>query len=131
MAAPNIVNVATINAKTDMFALATTGASTILTNASNSGVVVQVNSIYVANVDGTNNADVSIDIHNAVATAGPSSSAAGVGFALASTVVVPADATVIVLDKNSPVFLEEAMSISAAPSASGDLEVVISYQEIS
>jgi hypothetical protein len=36
-----------------------------------------------------------------------------------------------VLDKNSPVFLEEAMSISAAPSASGDLEVVISYQEIS
>ena len=131
MAAPNIVNVATINAKTDMFALATTGAITILTNASNSGVVVQVNSIYVANVDGANTADVSIDIHNGVATAGASSSAAGVGFAIASTVVVPADATVIVLDKNSPVFLEEAMSISAAPSAADDLEVVISYQEIS
>ena len=42
MAAPNIVNVATINAKTDMFALATTAPITILTNASNSGVVVQV-----------------------------------------------------------------------------------------
>tara|TARA_X000001388_G_scaffold44258_1_gene31363 strand:+ start:563 stop:958 length:396 start_codon:yes stop_codon:yes gene_type:complete len=131
MAAPNIVNVATINAKTDMFALATTGAITILTNASSSGIVMQVNSIYVSNVDGSANADISIDIHNGVATAGGSSSAAGVGFALASTVVVPADGSLVVLDKNSPVFLEEAMSISAAPSASGDLEVVISYQEIS
>lgn len=131
MAAPNIVNVATINAKTDMFALATTGAITILSNASNSGIVMQVNSIYVANVDGTVNADISLDIHNGVASVGGSSSAAGVGFALASTVVVPFDGSLVVLDKNSPVFLEEAMSISAAPSAAGDLEVVISYQEIS
>jgi len=131
MAAPNIVNVATINAKTDMFALATTGAITILSNASNSGIVMQVNSIYVANVDGSVNADISLDIHNGVATVGGSSSAAGVGFALASTVVVPFDGSLVVLDKNSPVFLEEAMSISAAPSAAGDLEVVISYQEIS
>ena len=50
---------------------------------------------------------------------------------MANTVAVPADATVVVIDKNSPIFLEEAMSIKATPSAADDIEITVSYQEIS
>jgi hypothetical protein len=44
---------------------------------------------------------------------------------------VPADATVIVVDKNAPLWLEEDRSIVVMPSASDDLEFVCSYLEIS
>ena len=56
---------------------------------------------------------------------------AGNGTAIASTVSVPADATVVVVDKNSPVWLEEDRSIVVTPSASDDIEVVCSYLELS
>lgn len=124
MAAPNIVNVATITAKTDSVALSSTGGISVLSNASNSGIVMQVVSLYAANVDGSVAADVTVTVHNEPA-------GAGTGFALASTVVVPADASVVVIDKNSPIFLEEAMSIKATPSAANDIEITVSYQEIS
>lgn len=97
MAAPNIVNVATITAKTDSVALSSTGGISVLSNASNSGIVMQVVALYAANVDGTNNADVTITVHN-------EPSGAGTGFALAKTVVVPADASIVIIDKNSPIF---------------------------
>jgi len=124
MAAPNIVNVATITAKTDSVALTSTGGISVLSNASNSGIVMQVVALYAANVDGSANADITITVHN-------EPSGAGTGFALASTVVVPADASIVVIDKNSPIFLEEAMSIKATPSAANDIEITVSYQELS
>ena len=124
MAAPNIVNVATITAKTDSVALSSTGGISVLSNASNSGIVMQVVALYAANVDGTNNAFITITVHDEPA-------GAGTGFAVANTVAVPADATVVVIDKNSPIFLEEAMSIKAVPSAADDIEITVSYQEIS
>jgi len=85
---------------------------------------MQVVALYAANVDGTNNADVTITVHNEPA-------GAGTGFALAKTVVVPADASIVIVDKNSPIFLEEAMSIKATPSVADDIEITVSYQEIS
>ena len=124
MAAPNIVNVATITAKTDSVALSSTGGISVLSNASNSGIVMQVVALYAANVDGTNNSDVTITVHN-------EPNGAGTGFALAKTVVVPAAASIVIIDKNSPIFLEEAMSIKATPSVADDLEITVSYQELS
>jgi len=62
MAAPNIVNVATITAKTDQLALSSTSATTLVSNAASSGKVIKVNMIQVANVDGTNACDVTVDV---------------------------------------------------------------------
>lgn len=119
MAAPNIVNVTTITGKTVGAALGTSSAD-ILTNSAASGKVFKVNAIYVANVDGTNNADATVGFYDASATA---------TYKLANTITVPADATLDIISKS--IYLEEGDKITALASASGDLEMVVSYEEIS
>lgn len=124
MANPNIVNVTSILGNTDMYALATAASLTILSNAASSGKLIEVNFLSVTNVDGVSNADISVDVHNAAA-------GGGTGFAISSTNVVPADARLDVINKENPLYLTEDMSITATPSAADDLEIVISYKEIS
>jgi hypothetical protein len=119
MAAPNIVNVATITGKTVGAAL-TTSSADIVTNSAASGKVFKVNAIYVTNVDGLNNADVTVAFYNADNTT---------SYKIASTITVPADATLDVLSK--ALYLEEGDKITALASASGDLEIIVSYEEIS
>lgn len=125
MAAPNIVGPTTITAKTAVLSSVTGATGTVLlNNAASSGKAFQVTSLYVANVDGSSACDVTIKLH-------AEDDGGGTGRALCSTVSVPADATVIVVDKNAPIWLEEDKSIVVTPSASGDLEFVCSYLEIS
>lgn len=119
MAAPNIVNVSTITGKTVGAAL-TTSSADIVTNTAASGKVFKINAIYVANVDGTNNADVTVAFYNADNTT---------SYKLANTITVPADATLDVLSK--AIYLEEGDKITALASAASDLEIVVSYEEIS
>lgn len=124
MAAPNIVNVATITGKTAKIALSSTSATTLVTNAASSNQVFKINMIQVANVDGTNAADVTVDVHSAA-------SGGGTAYSLVSTVSVPADAALVVLDKNTALYLEENTSITATAGTANDLEVLVSYEEIS
>ena len=124
MAAPNIVNVATITAKTSTLALSTTSATVLVSNAAASGKVIKVNMIQVANVDGTNACDVTVVLHSAAA-------GAGTAYSLVSTVSVPADSALVVLDKNTALYLEEDRSITVTAGTANDLEVIVSYEEIS
>ena len=124
MANPNIVSVNSIFGNTTGIALTTTLTTVLLANAAASGKVFKIESIMVANVDGTNAADVSIDWNtNAGGT--------GTSFALAATISVPADATLNLVDKNSSFYLMENQSIIGGASADSDLECIISYEEIS
>ena len=123
MANPNIVNVTSILGETTYAALTTTLTTVLLANAASSGKVYKVNSIMVANVDGTNAADVTVDINTAAAGSGTS-------YALASTISVPADATLNLIDKNSSFYLMEDKSILGGASANSDLEIIISYEII-
>ena len=124
MAAPNLVTVGTITGKTSYTALGTTSETSVLSNAASSGKVLKVNSIVVSNVDGASAAAITIAINSAAAGGGTS-------YAIASTISVPADASLIVVDKSTAIYLEEDKSITATAGTSGDLEVVISYEEIS
>lgn len=124
MAAPNLVTVGTITGKTTYTALSSTSATSVLSNAASSGKVFKVNSIVVSNVDGVAAAEISIAVNSAAAGGGTS-------YAIASTIAVPADASLIVVDKSTPIYLEEDKSIVATAGTAGDLEVVISYEEIS
>jgi hypothetical protein len=123
MANPNIVNVTSILGETTYAALTTTLTTVLLANSAASGKVYKVNSIMVANVDGTNAADVTVDINTAAGGGGTS-------YALASTISVPADATLNLIDKNSSFYLMEDKSIVGGASANGDLEIIISYEII-
>lgn len=119
MAAPNIVNVATITGKTVGAAL-TTSSSDIVVNSSASGKVFKLNAVYVSNVDGVNSADATVSFFNADNTT---------SYKLAHTITIPADATLDILSK--PIYLEEGDKLTATASANNDLEIVVSYEEIS
>jgi hypothetical protein len=124
MAAPNIVNVSTITGKTAVVDLSTTNATAVVSNAASSGKVFKVNSLYVSNVDGVNPANITIGIYS-------EDNIGGTATEIVKTVAIPADATVVVIDKNSSIYLEEDKSIGATASAANDLKVVCSYEEIS
>ena len=114
MAAPNLVNVTTITGKTHGQALDTTTTTSILANGGSSGDVYKINSIIVANIDGTNSCDVTVSFYDGSSD-----------WKLAHTVAVPADTTLVVLGKNSPIYLEEGDAIRAGASANSDLHIVI------
>ena len=114
MANPNIVNVATINGKTDVFALTTTETNLVTATAN---TVFKINSIMVSNIDGTNAADVTIKYNDGSNDR-----------AIASTISVPADATLVSVDKNSTFYLEQGYVLKGQASADGDLECLVSYE---
>ena len=119
MAAPNLVNVTSILGKTIGATLSTGSNTDILECPSNK--LIKINSIIVANIDGTSSADVTVSFYDSSATA---------RYKIASTVAVPADSTLVVIGKDSPIYLEESDQIEANASANSDLEMIISYEEL-
>lgn len=117
MAAPNVVNVTTITGKTDVQSV-TTSATAITTCATDK--VYKINSLIVSNIDGTNAADITVDLYRS-ATA----------YHIASTVSVPADATLVVISKDMGIYLEESDALRLTASADGDLQAICSYEIIS
>jgi len=123
MANPNIVNVSAIYGNNSLTDLNTTNATSIVNNAASSGKVFKINSIIVANVDGSTAADITINVYS-------EDDLGGTAYALASTVSVPADATLVVIDKNTSIYLKEDQSIGATAGSSSDLVVVASWEEL-
>lgn len=124
MANPNIVNVTSILGDNSSTSLTSTGATSIVSNASASGKVLKINTLIVSNVDGTNACDITINKYSAAALGGSA-------FAIASTVSVPADASLIVIDKTTAIYLKEDESIGATAGTANDLIVTCSWEEIS
>ena len=124
MAAPNIVDVSTIIGKSATIALSTTSQTTLVSNAASSGKGFKINMIQVANVDGVNACDITVDVHSAA-------SGGGTAYSIVSTVSVAGDSSLVALDKNTAIYLEENTSITATAGTANDLEVIVSYEEIS
>ena len=123
MANPNIAAVAAIYGNTSTTSLSTTNATSIVNNAASSGKIYKINSLVVANIDGTNAADITINVYSAA-------SLGGTGTAIASTISVPADATLIIIDKTTQIYLLEDKSIGAIAGTASDLVVTCSWDEI-
>jgi hypothetical protein len=116
MATPNIVNVATINAKNATGAITTSRASAVDVPAEK---IAKINTILIANIDGTNAADVTIEV----------SIDNGSNYvAIAKTISVPADATLSFLE--NPIYLDETDQLAVTASANSDLTYFVSYEEI-
>jgi len=118
MAAPNLKSPTTITGKTARYAVGS-GLATAISGVP-SGSVYKINSIFCANVDGTNPADISVSIYDG-----------STDRYLAKTITVPADATQIISTKETYFYLEEGDSIRAVATAASDLELIIGYEEIS
>ena len=120
MANPNIVNVTSIYGKVDGHALTTDAISdpnsAVITGGADQ--LYKINSIIVANVDGTNAVDIDVALNLA----------SDARFYLAKTVTVPAKSTLVVLGKDSPIYLEEGDELEARAGVASDAELIVSYE---
>jgi hypothetical protein len=126
MANPNIVNVSAIYGNTSSYLISSTAnpfATALINNPVSSGKIFKINSIVIANVDGTNAADITVTLFS-------QDDLGGTGTAIASTISVPADSTLIVTDKSTGFYLLEDKSIGATASAANDLVVTCSWEEL-
>ena len=130
MSAPNIVNVATITGKIFYDALADTNLTSLVLNPASSGKVFKINMLSAANVDGTNAATVDVSYHPSTTTA-VGSTVSSTGYHLAKTITVPADATLVVISKDTSIYMEESSVLAVKASAANDIDFVVSYEEIS
>jgi len=127
MANPNIVSVVTIKGESVGFNMAANVTTTLLTVSAD--VVLKVNRISCANVDGTNAANLDLLVTKANFTsAGVTNFDTAGSFYLAKTISVPADATLVVLD--TPIYLMEGDILKGGTAATGDLDLIVSYEVI-
>lgn len=118
MADPNIFNTTVISGNTTVLAVGTT-ANVIVSNAAASGRVYRINSLTIANVDPVNAADITVDLFRS-----------SVAYRMASTITVPADASLVVISKENSIYLQEGDSLRCTASAAGDLEAICSFENI-
>lgn len=133
MAAPNIVNVATINGNIAYQALTNTNNNALISNASGSNTVVKVNNIFVSNVNGVSAATVTLSYMsaaNAVTNGTLTTASSGTAYRMAYQISVPANTTLMLLDKSGAIYLPENASLAVQASTAGYLEVTASYETI-
>ena len=123
MANPNIVSVTAIYGTTTFLTPANTAAQVLLSNAASSGLVYKINNIVAANAFGNTAVDTTVTI-NTVASGG------GTAFPIVSTVSVPADASLIVVDKTTSIYLMENQSIVVTSGTASGIAYTLSYESI-
>jgi hypothetical protein len=131
MANPNIVNVTTIYGKTTYYTPGGTSAVVLLPNAAASGKVLKINQIVAANVNGSAAVDTTVSLYTNGAVAQGSAPSGGTAYPIVSTISVPADASLIVTDKTTAIYLEEGTSIIVTSGTASGITYSISYEDIS
>lgn len=123
MAAPNIVNVATITGKTNVIKSLTTTATNLIANAGSSGKVFKVNSIIASNT-ATSDSDVTLTVDLFRSS---------VAHKIINDITIAAGAAFTPIEKNLVLYLEEGDTIrcTAGTGDSGLIDVIGSYEEIS
>jgi hypothetical protein len=130
MANPNIVNVTAIYGVTDYLTPSGTTAVVLLPNAASSGLVYKINNIVAANVNGTTAVNATVSIYTNGAVAKGSAPSGGTAFPIASTIAVPATASLIVADKTTGIYLMEGTSITVTSGTANGITYSISYESI-
>jgi hypothetical protein len=130
MGAPNIVAVTSIFGKTTYLTPGGTTALVLLANTATSGKVLKINQIVAANVNGSAAVDTTVSIYSNGGQTQGSAPAGGTAYPIVSTVSVPADASLIVTDKTTAIYLEEGNSISVTSGTASGITYSISYEEI-
>ena len=131
MANPNIVAVTSILGITTYLTPSGTSAVVLLPNAASSGKVFKINQIVAANVDGTSAVNTTVSLYTNGAVAQGSAPSGGTAFPIVSTISVPADASLIAVDKTTAIYLMEGTSISVTSGTASKITYSISYEEIS
>ena len=117
MATPNLVNIATLTPKNAMGSLGDTNRTTMIDVPAETAV--RVDSILIANDDGTNACDVTVEISN---------DNGSTYYKIASTISVPADSTLDLISR--PLYLDETDLLAVTAVTASDLDYHVSYVEM-
>ena len=131
MSNPNIINVTAIYGTTTYYTPSGTTAVVLLANAASSGLVYKINQIVVANVNGSSAANATVSVYTNGAVAQGSAPSGGTAYPIVSTVSVPANASLIAMDKTTTLYLQEGTSITITSGTANALTFTISYESIS
>lgn len=131
MANPNIAGSATtIYGVTTYLTPGGTTALVLLPNAASSGTVMKINQIVAANVNGSAAVNATVSIYTNGAVAQGSAPSSGTAYPIASAVSVPQNASLIVVDKTSALYLMEGTSITVTSGTASGITYSISYELI-
>jgi hypothetical protein len=124
MAVPNLANVTTITPANSQVYLTTTNATSLASNAASSGTVLKIESLVVSNNDATTAYVVTINTYSAAALG-------GTAYPIISTLSVPANSSVIVIDKTNTIYLNENQSLGATAGTANKINVNTSFEVMS
>ena len=120
MANPNIVNVTTIYGNTSVLSLSTTAAN-VVQNPSSSNTVYKINTLMISNINTTPSAvGVTVEYNNA-----------GTNTYIARSISVPANSSLTIIGKDTPVYLLENTSLQITAAVNTSLSAICSYEQIS
>jgi len=131
MANPNLLAATTAYGTTTYYTPTGTTAVVLLANAASSGKVYKINQIVAANVNGAAAVAATVSIYTNGSVAQGSAPSGGTAYPIVSAVSVPANASLIIVDKTTQIYLQEGTSISVTSNVASGLTFSISYEDMS
>jgi hypothetical protein len=131
MANPNIAAATSILGTTTFLTPSATTAVVLLPNAASSNQVFKINQIVAANVNGSAAVDTTVALYSNGAVAQGSAPSGGTAYPIASTISVPADASLVAVDKTTAIYLMEGQSIIVTSGTANGITYSVSYEVIS
>jgi len=128
---PNLAALTTLTGNTTYYTPSGTSAVVLLANASGSNTVYRIDQIVAANVNGSTAVNATVSIYTNGAVAQGSAPSGGTAYPVVSTVSVPANASLIVTDKTTAIYLMEGTSITVTSGTASGITYSISYESIS
>jgi len=128
---PNLAALTTLTGNTTYYTPSGTSAVVLLANASGSNTVYRIDQIVAANVNGSTAVNATVSIYTNGAVAQGSAPSGGTAYPIVSTVSVPANASLIVTDKTTAIYLMEGTSITVTSGTASGITYSISYESIS
>lgn len=130
MANPNLTSISSITGNTTYYTPTGTTAVVLLANTAASNTVYKVDNVVAANVTGTS-ATATVSIYTNGAVAQGSAPSGGTAYPIIYQVSVPANASVVVVDKSTSFYLQEGTSISITSGTANAIAYTVSYEAIS
>ena len=131
MSNPNISTLTGLYGNTTYYTPSGTSAVVLLANASGSNTVYRIDQIVAANVNCSTAVNATVSIYTNGAVAQGSAPSGGTAYPVVSTVSVPANASLIVTDKSTAIYLTEGTSITVTSGTASGITYSISYEAIS
>lgn len=121
MVAPNLAAPTTITGKTTYLTLANTSETTLLSNASSSNLALRVTAVTATNTTATA-ASITLTIYTAAS--------GGTGHFMAGSISVPGNSSIVLVARDSSVWLEENRRLTVTAGTANAIAVVCSYEEV-